>query len=849
MKIFKRIYYPVIAALAVLMLVLGLVDARVGNSGGNASAAQVNDAYDYAVRFSESSHNSFNPDAQENARDYIVRTLTEAGAKEVIGGDLDDDGNNTADYFERSEEGKYPSVYVQKAKLRRDSQKGNDIAAEYTVENIILAIPGTGSDAVLLHARYDSSYLGGASDSAATGAMLKSAVDMLKSGKSPNNTVVYLFGDAGQEGDLGACAFINQFAGFDGVADSVRAVADFRTAGTGGALMMYGNENGALDIISKYSSYNGGAYTSSALPVLMGNGFYAGTKVFGDYASLTFTNLGGANKYGTADDVKVNKSLVEQNLNAMNKFTECFANASVSDMKADGNAIYFSYLDVFTVNYSNVGAYVIAAVIAALAIATVIVNMRTKAFSWGKTLAGAAVQVVSLLGSMLAMLAMYYLFALLLSGFGVLPFQGLSSIKFAGTGLFVSATIMAITVAIAFYIILKRTFAVKAGDVVRGNVLLFALAAFIVSFACPAISYPLTCVALFSLAAMLATAIFKAKFKAKFAMDIDRLFLYAWAAVFALPLVLPLVFVAQTVFPLLSIVIVMAVMIALAGFITPYADYLKPCLDKLFKKLPMRTVRYERMVTEKVEDRAKKGKFTEVTSKKIIKEKVAWNYLNRIGLVTVAIIASVMIMLFSSFSTSFSSSALDAPEYYNNIYDDSLVYVYDGSSVTAEVHDLIAYDYFREAINDMAWNDDKNAYVKSFNGKQSDIIPTTPSISDKNGNNVKFTTFDLQRSQITIRLEDAASVTKVSFDSSSNANKLEYEFRNNENIVLRLPYGYELDGMNIEGNCRIVYEQHIYNQANLQTVDWQKLIGYAAGNPKDNITPRSGIVIKLSKSV
>jgi len=722
MKIFKRVYYPILAALVVLMLVLGMVDSRVGMSGGNLADSKVNAAFDYAVKIAQSggeenrTHNSYDEEARKAVRTYIeTELLKEERAILVTNDELDDDGNNTVEYAETADdvnktveyaktaEGKNrASLYVQKTKVRQDSQNGDEIAAEREVDNLILAIPGESADAILLHARYDSAYLGGAADASATGALLQTAADMLASNAAPKNTVVFLFGDAGQEGDLGACAFVNQFVGFDNVAKNIRAAGDFRVGGTGGTLMLYGGNDGSLGVMNKYASFNGSALASSALEVLTSGDHGAGNKAFGDYSSLVFDNRGGFNDYATSDDVTVNKNLVSQQANAMSKFVECFANSSLGDIKSDVDGVYFSYLDVLTVSYSNTVAYVIAGVIAAMLIAAAIVNMRTKAFSWGKTLAGAAVQLVAILGSMLVMLGLYYLFALLLCGFGVLPFQGLSSIKFAGGGLFVAASIMAITIAVFFYIILKRTFAVRAADVVRGNTVLFAVAAVILSFAAPAISYPFTCAAIFSLAAMIATAAAKNKFKAKFGMDIDRLFLYVWAAVFTLPVAVPVMFAAQTLFPAVSIVVLMAFMIALAGFIAPFADYLKPVLDKAFKKLPERTVRYERMVTEKVEDRAKKGKFTEVTSKKIIKEKTPWNYLNRIGLVTVCVIASVMIMLFSSFSTSFSSSALDAPSYYDSIYNDSLVYVYDGSAVTVEVHDRIAYDYIRYAVGESA---------------------------------------------------------------------------------------------------------------------------------------------------
>ena len=47
MKIFKRIYYPVMAALVVLMLVLGIVDSHVGGGSG-LKKSQVDSAMRYA---------------------------------------------------------------------------------------------------------------------------------------------------------------------------------------------------------------------------------------------------------------------------------------------------------------------------------------------------------------------------------------------------------------------------------------------------------------------------------------------------------------------------------------------------------------------------------------------------------------------------------------------------------------------------------------------------------------------------------------------------------------------------------------------------------------------------------
>lgn len=851
MKIFKRIYYPVMAVLAVLMLTLGIVDARVG-SGGKSGAA-----YDYAVAIAGASdgtsvtHNSYDPTAQDGVRDFIVQTLVGAGATKTESEAKDDDGNDLADYAVNSDGAAVPTVYVQKTVVTHEAQgKGNEVAVAREVENVILSVPGSGADAILLHARYDSAALGGASDSAATGALLATAVDTLQSGKTYKNTVVFLFGDAGQEGDLGACAFLSQFAGFDGVAKKIDAVADIAVGGTGGTLMMYGGGKD-LKLIGKYAGFNGGTLASGAIGLFAERSDYASSGVFGDYNTLHFTNRGGFNRYATANDSKVNKNLVGQQYDAMRKFVSCYANAAVDNLTSKSSAVYFSYLDVMTVYYPAAVAFVIAGIILGLFIAVVILNVRNKAFSWGKALAGAAVQLVTLLATSLVMLALYYLFALLLSGFGVVPYHAISRVRFAGTGLLLSATVMAIAVAIFFYILLKRTFAVKAADVVRGNALLFALAAFVLSFAAPAISYPFTCVALFALVAMLMTVLFKNRFKKRFSCDIERLFLYVWPIVFALPLVMPLVFVAQSMFPAVSIVLVLALMVGLGGFIAPYADYLKPVFDKAFKKLPPRYLRHEYTATELVEDRAKKGKFTEVQVKKVEKEAVAWNYLNRIGLTFVAIVAAVLILLFSSFSTTYSSSAIAAPSYYNDIYDDALVFVYEQSgsetgNATVEVHDLSAYNQIRYAVNDLSWDNAKRAYTKEFTANVNTVVSVTPAVSVSDGL-VQFSSFDWAASQVTVTLTDAKNITGVVFNRTDSDDDVTYEFDGEETIVFRLPYGYELKDMTLTADgtasCGIEFEQHIYRTNSLLgNSDWTKALEKVGGL-------RSGIVIKLTTTV
>ncbi len=862
MKIFKRIYYPVMAALVVLMLVLGIVDARVPAMGGKLTKAETDAATAYATSALSGSLQITDvlTDKDKVGEDYA--------AQRIYTDLTDDDGNNLAEYFRapevNGERYKLPGVFVQKTKVRHDAQgNGSTVAVEQEVENVILALPGKSEQAILLHARTDGSVIGGGADAASVGALTEIAVKTLKeynfrAGEQPENTIVFLFGDAGQYGDLGAAAFMHQFKGFDNVAGNIKAVADFQSGGTGGTLMTYAESDGNLGLVGKYARFNGGTFASSALAALFDKTEYASAGVFGDVNTLRFTNRGGFNRYGTAGDGEVSAKLVGQQANAMARFISCFANDSIAALDAKSNAVYFSYLDVMTVYYPAVVAFVIAGIILGLMIAVIILNVRNKTFSWGKALAGLAVQLVTLLATALSMLVLYYLFALLLSGFGVIPFHSLSAVKFAGTGMLISAMILAVTIAICFYILLKRAFGIKAIDVVRGNTVLFAIVAVVLSFALPAVSYPFTCVALFSLVAMLMTVLFKNKFKKRFSTDIERLFLYVWGVVFALPLFMPLFYAAQTAYAAVSVVVIGTLFVALSGCIAPFADYLKPVLDKAFGKLPQRTVRVERTVVERQEDRAKKGKFTEVTVKKVEKEKIAWKYMNRIGLSLAAFISAVMIVLFCSFGTAYSSAAVATYDYYDSVYDDSLLFVYDDGTATVEVHDQVAYNYIRYAVNDLNWDADKKAYVKNYNGSVDKILGSVRPELSVTENTVSFSTVDASASQIVVTLKNAKKVTSVIFNKDTDRESEEYEFSEQEEIVFRLPFGYEEFSMTVEGSCDVELEQQIRGDAatinnllGLDDVDgdWDKLAEYYVGN--DEIYPalRSGIVIRLTKSV
>ena len=91
MKLFKRIYYPVLGALIIAALVLGFVDASVGGGSSKTFDAAWESVQTHIETIAESSHNSHNSEQMQRARDYISRVLRENFRE--MDGETDDDGN------------------------------------------------------------------------------------------------------------------------------------------------------------------------------------------------------------------------------------------------------------------------------------------------------------------------------------------------------------------------------------------------------------------------------------------------------------------------------------------------------------------------------------------------------------------------------------------------------------------------------------------------------------------------------------------------------------------------------------------------------------------------------------
>lgn len=876
MKLFKRIYYPVLCVLLVAAIALGFVDATYGGGGSKTFSEMSQTISTHIDTIASSSHNSHNADNMEQVRTYISNELARMGFLQADG-ESDDDGNFNVDY--RVIGGvKQPSFTIQDSTLTPETVQNiehleaGSIVVSKNVRNIVVAIPGTDTlagniaDAVMLMAHYDSRPEGaGASDNTVSVASMLGVIEKYSAGgNTAKNDLVFVFTDAEEENMYGAYAFKYQFAGFDDIYSRVELGANFDNLGNAGTLVMFQTSDNNINLVKEYAKINKGAFTSSIANFVYGiMSNFTDFDIYADKTSLDFANVGGTDVYHTYLDNAQNVKLgsVEQQYSMMERYVNHFAGMDLPSLKSGSNAVYFSYLDIGLIWYPLAVAFVMGAIIIGLIAAIIIVNVNKRkkdsksGFSMMKMGGGIAVQLLTMVATLAVLFLSYFLICLLLVGFGVIPFHAIGNLRYASVGLVVSVMLLTLGISFAFYNLFKKIFMVKSADVVRGNVALWGIIGAILCFAAPTLSYFFAITAILELAAVLVVTLLKEKYRQKTGERMDALFIYLVPLVFVLPIIIPVIMIAATVLSAIYLPVIMMLFLLLAGFAAPYFTQLQPVLDSAAQKLPPRNIRIERTVVKKVEDVAKKGKFTEQTVKEVVKEPVAWRYKNYVGVSFIAVISVIMILLFSSFGAGYSSAVAGGVSFRNAVYNDSMVYVWTkNSSVvtrTIEVHDLLAYKYMSGGLDGFSWNSEKKAYVKADTANTIITGSQEPTITKSTDGRVfSFTLYDQARSEVSLKINDAASITKLTFRNGSGD---EYSVDNDANATLYidLPYGYGNFTLTVEGatSLNLEYtENRMGKDSNIKNLrEWVEVSTYFADkHPEllDNLT--AGIVLKYN---
>lgn len=882
-KKFKWIYYPILAIVSLVLLILGMVDGL----SGCASKVQDNDFYT-AVRanisaISGSSHSAMSENDLATVRSRIINTLTTAGftlqAEVKENEDSDDEPTVTVTDWAKGDSNRPIYTVTEQTAFLTDELlsgiEGKDdghIAAATTVTNVIAAIPGTdtkagneGAGAIIITARFDTrdDTDGATSNSAFVATLAQTLAEFADADAEFKNDIIVVFTEA-QGYHYGDYAFMRAFEGFSGAVGRAKLGLNVEAYGTGGTLAITDSTNDAL--VTAVSKTTGGAMNSSITNAALSSIINESALGAFDVPAVQVSILGDLGAYVSQDDTaeRVTDNVLYQQAQFIQSFIETFGQTSAT-YGGNGEGVFFSYLDIGTVNYSKVAAYVFGSIILALMAATFIVNalrktksinaegqtVEKRAFNAFNILKAIGCQLLIMVSALAVLYGAYFLIALMLVGFGVLPIYSITSLVAYNTGVFVAALLLAVAVSFAFTALYKKLFKVKATDLVRATAVIVALIGAILSFAAVPASYLFAWVGLLSMIVFLLTTIFKGAFGSRFGFDIERLFLYCVPVALCLPFIMPALIVLSKSLNMLLLPIIVTVFALFAQFATAYLDYANATFDKIAKRLPPRVMRVQHTVVERIEDRAKKGKFTEQTVTKVENVRVKWNYKNYFGVSLVCALATVLILSFGGAGTAtFSRSITGFYDYDDAIYNDAIVYSWDNTTGTAtkrvEIRDLSVYKYARYAIDDLLWDSEKGVYYKTDN---SDIVVpgnAQPSIT-KSGSLYTVTCFDKNRSYVSLSFADASAITSITITAADNDEETyTYEFLRQETIELVMPYGFGDFTMTVEGasNSRITYTEKRPGTDSpiINTDEWNDMIAYYANsNIASNL--RAGIVL------
>ncbi|MCH5162902.1 MAG: M28 family peptidase [Clostridiales bacterium] len=885
-RTFKLVYYPVLALVALIVMIFSIVDGVCGYSPEAYGAGYVKSVRAHIKELSSDVRSSMTSAGIDSARDYIVQELTRGSrfilAEEVKEGEEDDDElvTTVTEWASNSNANSaVPTVTIMTSQPSVTLQNAAGTDGYYVgkeITNVIAAIPSTQtrkahadkdftkqSGAVIVTVRYDTrpDTYGAADNASFVAVAIETLRDLVeKNAKLENDLVVVFTEELGAA--YGVYTFFESFKGLDEVASRAVVGISLDAYGNSGTLALTDASGAGLDYINAYTKISGSIFNSSVVNTSIPDNIKSNAvKGFGDVPAIQVAVLGGLDAYGSLDDTAKNipDSIINQQSAFLKNYVEAFAKASKDVSAEDGNeSVFFSYFDWGTVAYNSIASYVIGALILILLGVNVALLIVKKTFSIKKLLIACGVELLVIAGTLVAMFAAYFLVTLMLTGFGVLPIHAITQIRYFNGGIFFAAMLISLASSFGLTSLFKKLFKVTSSDTVRGTAFVFGVVGMIMSFAAPASSYLVSWLGLLLSAVLLVTICLNGKLKDRFGFGFDRLFIYVVPVILCMPFMLSGMSMLTELLPLYMLPVTMMLFTGMLGVAVPYLDRSAVVFDKLAKKLPKRTQRVERTVTERVEDRAKKGKFTEREVRRVEKEKVAVNYKNYFGVSVIAVIGVVVALFSGGFGATFGQTITDVQSYNDAIYNDSIVYVWDGSSHKLVVKDLMAYKYIRYAVNDLEWDAANNYYYKNVNYGDRIILSAEPDIVHGDDKYTVQSAYG-SLSSVILTIPSARQITSITVapnTSDAETDGMKYEFYNEDEIVLRLPCGYA-DGnftLTIEGSSpsTIEYEEHysfVYDETGenpLGEIDeWNAIV--REYNGQDVLHGlRGGIVLKRS---
>ncbi|NOH02703.1 MAG: M20/M25/M40 family metallo-hydrolase [Chloroflexi bacterium] len=285
--------------------------------------------------------------------------------------------------------------------LETETQRDGDL------ENVLGWIPGThSSDALLLTAHYDSTVQSpGAMDDGSGVAALLETARALTSHPRPRNTIVFLFTDGEEGGLFGAKAFIAHHPW----AKDVRIVIGLDAGGIRGpaVLSTTSPNNGWLirqliqagDTIIGNSAISSLGYSSTDFGRAFKPAGYSG------YAFDLYWDK----RDGAEDNLdNINPASVQHHGNHALALARHFGNLEGMVDPQEPDAVYFSILQLFTINYPSSWAGAISLVVAVIFIIVLVYGLRRGILSLRGMAYGALILLASLIFASIPYLFLEY---------------------------------------------------------------------------------------------------------------------------------------------------------------------------------------------------------------------------------------------------------------------------------------------------------------------------------------------------------------------------------------------------------------------------------------------------------
>lgn len=854
-KLFAWIYYPVIIVLSIVIFALSLADVQTGFGNKIYTATKDYDYYanvnSHISQIASESHNSLSAAQITAVRGYLTSKLTGFGFKqadETKNSDstvLDDDTPEvtTTDWYKNVSGVPQLTVTTQTAIVTQAVQnaiEGFDDQNNYVVgreiSNVIAAIPGTDTiagtpgKAVVITVRYDTrDDTDGATENTAFVATALEQLYRLKSVSNKNDIIVVFTED--DDYAYGTYCFNELFTGLNNAPSRAVVGLSLEAYGTGGTLSLTAANKGDYQSISNITSVTGSALNNSVLSAVSNFTNTAAVYAFDAPAFQVAVYGNQSNSQSQNDNIEnLSQSMLYSQTQFFDSFVAKYGSASEVTFSNTSGAAYASYFDFGTIVYSNIASYVLAALILLFVVAAFIVNTFKKSFSAMKVVKSAACALSAIIISTIILYGAFYLVLLLCSGLGFFTVNALGSLVLYNPGMFIALILLSIAILCGvtphvkklYYLSkkatpsaiedsyekrlaelnsVKRDRIVEGDSLVRGVALLISVIGAVVGFAAPAAGAFLVLPALLVSVVFLCDALLSGMLANK-GKSFGTLFIYSLALVIAMPIFVPALVIIMKQLAVYFIPLVLALFMLFLMTATPYSEALYAPLQVLAGKSPARTVTVESVVTEKVEDQVKKGKFTEVTRKKRTVEKYRWNYKNYFGVTTMVVIAVAFILGFGSLNTSFSSSAANKFAYNDAMFNDAIIYTWDNSSGSEtrrlEVYDHNAYNYIGRVLSGFTYDSANGCYYKSVSSSTIVTSSNQPTVTKSNGV-YEVKPYDGARSYVELHIEDANSITSITITGESEDDTYSLEFLNRDEITLTMPYGFGTFTMTIEG--------------------------------------------------